>query len=112
MDAERFIKERERLCKMYVGCHGCHAKANDKCKFNIILGDEAAKQVELLEEWAAAHPRKTRQSVFIQQYPEVPLNYGIISIKPCQMVQNYTYGDCNITDCPQCRKEYWLQEVE
>lgn len=55
---------------------------------------------------------KTRQDVFLEQYPDVSLCYGIISIQPCQIVRNYTYGECRITDCPQCRKEYWMKEVD
>lgn len=112
MDAVKFIEEYQRLCKLYVTCSGCPAYDNGRCKLNVKQGDAAAKQVELLEEWATAHPRKTRQDAFLKQYPDAPLSYGIINIKPCQVVKNHTYGDCSITDCPLCRKEFWMQEIE
>lgn len=116
MDAIKFIRERNRMCATYTPkrCEGCPADNYGERDAACIMVDkiDAERLVPIVEEWSAAHPRKTRQSVFIQQYPEVTFNYGIINIKPCQMVQNYTYRDCNITDCPQCRKEFWMQEVE
>lgn len=69
MDAVKFIEERRRMCKTYVDCFECPADDNNRCKFNIAQGEEATRQVELLEEWSAAHPRKTRQDVLLEQFP-------------------------------------------
>lgn len=113
MDALEFIRERQRMCRFYShasGCYQCPAKYCECSVLEDMVDDNSI--VPIVEKWSAEHPRKTRQYVFIQQYPEVTFDYGIINIKPCQMVQNYTYGNCNTTDCPQCRKEYWMQEVE
>lgn len=96
MDAVKFIEERNRMC-------GTRSE---------VWGVDAAQIVKNTEEWAAAHPLKTRQSVFLAQYPSATLNYGIIDIKPCQLVRTYTFRDCSITDCPHCRKEYWSKEVK
>lgn len=114
MDAIEFIKERQRLCQTYVDCFKCPAYNSNTggCNFNTASGYEATEQIRLLEGWSAAHPCKTRQDVFLEQYPDVSLSYGIINIKPCQIVRNHTYGECCITDCPQCRKEFWTQEVQ
>ncbi len=106
MDAIEFIRERNRMCKSLSSCKSCPIHIENGCP------KWTEEQVPIVEKWSSDHPRKTRQSVFIQQYPEVTFDYGIINIKPCQMVQNYTYGNCNTTDCPQCRKEYWMQEVD
>lgn len=113
MDAIEFIKERQRLCQTYVDCFKCPVYNNNTggCNFNTASGYEATEQIRLLEEWSAAHPHKTRQSVFIQQYPQVPIYNGVIGIKPCQIVEGYTSKYCTC-DSSQCRKEYWLQEVE
>lgn len=109
MDAIKFVKERNRMCKSFGGsCDGCPADKNTCCD----TFEWQEKLVTIVEEWSVAHPQKTRQDVFLEQYPNVPLSYGIINIKPCQIVRNYTYGECSITDCPQCRKKYWLQVVE
>lgn len=116
MDAIEFIHERNRMCATYTPkrCKGCPSDNYGERDAACIMIDkiDAERLVPIVEKWSSEHPRKTRQSVFIQQYPEVTFNYGIINIKPCQMVQNYTHGNCNTTDCPQCRKEYWMQEVD
>lgn len=117
MDAVKFIEERNRMCKSFGDdCAAC--PANDiiyRCKFSITVGDEAAKQVELLEEWSAAHHRKTRQSVFLEQYPNVRLIDGVVDIAPCQMEpKSYSSGagGCKYAPCVICRSEFWMQEVE
>lgn len=109
MDALKFVKERNRMCKSFGGsCDGCPANKNTCCD----AFEWQEELITIVDEWSKEHPHKTRQDLFLEQYPDVPLSYGIINIKPCQIVRNYTYGECSITDCSQCRKEYWLQEVE
>lgn len=51
MDAMKFVEELHRMCKTYVGCFECPAKDSDnnRCRFSITRGDEAAKQIELME---------------------------------------------------------------
>lgn len=116
MDAVKFIEERKRLCEMYANCSECPANDNGGgCKFNITIGDEATKQIKLLEEWSAAHPRKTRQDVFLEQYPEASLDgHSVLRICP-----SFVGGDIPekykcicLTDCSACRREFWMQEVE
>lgn len=114
MDAVKFIKERERLCKEHTVCSGCPANDNNRCKFNITLGDEAAKQVEFLEEWATAHPRKTRQDVFLEQWPNAQTCSDNV-LSPCPKVFDINFVchfDFEHHNCNDCRKEFWMQEVE
>lgn len=116
MDAVKFIEERKRLCKMYANCSGCPANDNgSRCKFNITMGDEGAKQVELMEEWSAAHQRKTRQSVFLEQYPDAEIDSGG-AIAICPTALSSAYRDdtekCVYVSCAKCRREFWMQEAE
>ena len=111
MDALKFVKERNRMCKSFGrSCDGCPANKNTCCD----AFEWQERLVPIVEKWSKENPRKTRQSVFIQQNPEVVLTDGVINIKPCQMVKYYTYKDCHLTKCQcmECCKEYWLQEVE
>lgn len=118
MDAVKFIEERNRMCKSFGDeCVGC--PANDiiyRCKFSISVGDEAAKQVELLEEWSAAHPHKTRQSTFLEHYPEARLDeYGVLRFCPSDISAAHRYSEgCGYPEqrCTDCRREFWMQEVE
>lgn len=124
MDTVKFIEERNRMCKSFsVACHDTKNKRCPAFKFNknellCAVGQEstidAKDQIAIVESWSTEHPRKTRQSVFIQQNPKVFIYDGVISIKPCQMVQDYTsrYCTCDSSQCLQCRKEYWMKEAK
>lgn len=116
MDAVKFIEEHGRMCRTYYGCDGCLARNNDgSCKFSTIVGDGADEQIALLEEWSAAHPRKTRQSVFLEQWPEAKLDKdGVLHICPSFMGGKIPekYRCICSTDCGACRCEFWNQEVE
>ena len=82
-----------------------------------LLRAEKEGRVKLVEEWAAAHPRKTRQSVFLEQYPEaLVLDGGTLSACPVLFSSEYrnAYGGCASPygSCAECRREFWMQEVE
>ena len=64
MDAVEFIKERDRMMSMM----------NFAPNVGWGHGQSAEEIVAEVEEWSAAHPRKTRQSVFLEQWPDAPLN--------------------------------------
>lgn len=118
MDAVKFIEERKRLCGTYDICKDCPANGNPGCMFNLNGGADADEQVNFLEEWVAAHPRKTRQSVFLEQYPEARLSKdGILLICPRTISAEYRdeNDSCNRVKygtCADCRREFWLAEVE
>ena len=69
--------------------------------------------VEAAEQWAAAHPIKTRMSVFLEQWPDARIHRadGLPFVSPCYLV-NKTDPECTGTSCPKCRKAFWMQEVE
>ncbi len=119
MDAVKFIEERDRMCKAYYDAEKGYCA--DECPAHDIqcadlddLTAEAEELVKATEEWSAAHPRKTRQNVFLKQYPNAALDsYGVLEVSPCDIEATlYDYKDCNADDCEGCRREFWLQEVE
>lgn len=79
---------------------------------------EPISLVSQVEQWAAEHPVKTRQSVFLEQYPEARLSKdGVLLICPRTISSAYRNeeGTCNIANhgtCADCRREFWLAEVE
>lgn len=103
MDAVKFIKERDRMFEV----------TNQMPSLSYRHQKSAEEIVREVEEWSAANPRETRQSVFIRQHPKVTIYKGVIGIRPCQIDEDYTskYCTCDSSQCVQCRKEYWLQEV-
>lgn len=117
MDAIEFIEERCRMCNFYHDCNACPGKEDTEfCVFNVGSGVSAKEQVAIVEKWAVEHSRKTRQSVFLEQYPDAPLdNDGILQIRPCYIDKNFIYSKganyCN-TPCEICTRNYWSEDVE
>lgn len=116
MDAIKFLKERNRMCKTNVSCYGCPAHdlgSSNSCKLAMENWTPPEQQIRIVEGWSAAHPRKTRQSVFMEQWPDVYLDGNrVISVSPCTVSKEYRDMDCDLRDCAECRKEFWLKEVE
>lgn len=114
MDAIKFMMERQRMCNFYDLCEGC-PMAGKPCEF--CQGSDAMHLVEVVESWTAAHPRKTRQSVFLELFPSVKLDRnGIIDMPPCRLDRTrYPFnGDkcASVMTCSACRREFWMEEVE
>ena len=116
MDALEFLKELKRICYLYDECEKC--PFDSKCVGIINKSDEELKKiVDITEKWLKEHPRKTRQSVFLKQYPEAEIDVnGVVGL--CPMFISATHRDsdrnCNHPErlCKDCRREFWMQEVE
>ena len=79
--------------------------------------NDAERLVQIVEEWAKEHPRKTRQSEFLEQWPEARVDKdGILFVCPAGIVKSLRneHGGCTnpMVDCRKCRREFWTQEVE
>lgn len=122
MDAVKFIEERERMCKSFDNrCTECPAydvfADGHCCVVELESTLDATDQVAIVEEWSTAHPCKTRQDVFLEQYPETNLDkYGIIQICPTQLFSAYRSDKLGCTNshmmCQDCRRWFWMQEAE
>lgn len=118
MDAVKFIKERKRLCQMYEVCGSCPAnRISGGCIFSVTNGATPEEQSEFMEAWSAAHPRKTRKDVFLEQWPEARVDDNeCVYICPADVSANYRdeSGGCAVVGvlCPDCRREFWMQEAE
>lgn len=120
MDAVKFLQERARMCNSFSpDCEGCRADEEkpvmSECYMWMFENPERA--VKIVEEWSAAHLRKTRQSVFLEQYPEARIgNHGVLMVCPCPISASHRKADggCATIDrrCDECRREFWMQEVE
>ena len=117
MDALEFLRERKRMCNSYKSCDSCPL-AEGRCVINHVTSDEECDRIiATVEQWSKEHPRKTRQSVFLEQYPNVRLDIdGIIDISPCRMdSKQYAFDgeDCRkFKSCDACCREFWMKEVE
>lgn len=106
MDAVEFIKQARRM---------------EKAKGEVIcfkLEETDTEIVERVEQWAKEHPVKTRQSELLKLFPEVSMLHDeYLSICPAQISSEsrdkQTGGCYDIgMDCWQCKRDFWLKEIE
>lgn len=117
MDAVKFLKVLDKMCDGK--CRECEfgekASRNEPCHYWRNAHPEEA--VAIVERWAKEHPVKTRQSVFLQQYPEAKLGQdGVLTICPLAISHAYREKDGNCASrfdtCAGCKRKFWFAEVE
>ena len=118
MDALEFFMERRRMCNSYSDCEGCPLRAAE-CVFRDMTSEDTCERiVTAVEQWSKEHPCKTRQSVFLKQWPDAIISHdGLPEVAPCQLCVGLIHGksteDCEKRGlCAKCRREFWMQEVE
>ena len=112
MDAVKFVEERRRMFDV----------TGENPKYSLFNMSTCAEDVvKEVEEWSATHPRKTRQSVFLEQWPDASIDKttGVLAICPAALTKEcrddkgvcgpYSIETCV---CKPCRREFWMQEVE
>lgn len=107
MDAVKFLEERARMCGH--GCKNCPAYEDD-CNIDS-SGCDYESLVEAVEAWSAEYPRKTRQSEFLEQWPNASVSEDGVLFCP-KTVNTAYFCYCKDKECADCRREFWMQEVE
>ena len=106
MDAIKFVKQLRRMNEQGVPkkrfIYPCAGQETDS-------PEEVVAEVE---EWAKEHPTKTRQSEFLKHYPGARITIdGFLHACPMDVFSD-TGVNCNARNCFECRKKFWLAEVE
>ncbi|MGF6375041.1 hypothetical protein M2140_000075 [Clostridiales Family XIII bacterium PM5-7] len=118
MDAKKFLETCERMC--IAADHDCErCYMIDYCLKNPQDRDDTY-YLEAVESWLKDHPPKTRQDVFLEQFPNVELDNGIILLEPCDLDTTLRVMDCDLVcirnkkygSCRDCTVVYWNEEVE
>lgn len=105
MDAVEFLEQLKKRSKSNPDYYGEELN---------IAHIEPISLVSQVEQWAAEHPVKTRQSEFLKMFPDAPIypDTGLVRVSPCQ-VDRALCGNCPTgINCIECRKKFWLAEVE
>lgn len=110
MDAVKFLEIIDRLSR----------KGNniEKMRYNEYReANDNAGAVRFVERWSKEHPRKTRQSVFLEQYPETQIDdNGVLGVCPAPIFHSHRTDGGRCIDinrkCTDCRREFWMQEVD
>lgn len=109
MDAIEFVKQLRRMDEKNVLKY---------CFIYPRVGRETDSPEDVVaevEQWSKENPVKTRQSVFLEQWPETEIDkYGCLRLCPELVSADYRnrHGDCLNRVCIDCRREFWMQEVE
>lgn len=109
-DKEKLLRDYGRMC-LKPNCYDC--RIGEKGGFNVgcqrWISEHPEEAAEIIEKWAAEHPVKTRQDLFLEHYPKS---------KPLHICPNdieYVINpDCDNRDygvCMDCVNKYWSQEV-
>lgn len=116
MDALEFLRERKRMCESFgTSCDGCPLHGHPCTSISSMNDGDCERLLVEVEQWSKEHPRKTRQSVFLEQYPEAELGIdGVIEICPSRVSATYRRdtGPCADGNCVGCRREFWGQAVD
>lgn len=104
MDAVEFLDKVDRLSK--------RGSTEEKMRYNDYrTARDNTRAVKFVERWAVKHPAETRQSEFLKHYPDAQIDSGCLNACPMDI-----FGDmginCNKQTCYECKKEFWLAEVE
>ena len=112
MDAVKFVKTLGRMCNAEcIRCEFWKRKSSgESCTSWQKTHPEEA--VAIVEQWAAEHPTKTRQSEFLKHYPGAQITIdGFLHACPMEVFSD-TGINCSAQTCTECRKKFWLAEVE
>ena len=112
MDAVEFVKTLGRMCD--AKCIKCEfwkrRRKWESC--NSWQKNHPEEAVAIVEQWAKEHPAKTRQNEFLKHYPDARiLAHGCLNACPMNVFSD-TGINCNAQPCYECKKEFWLSEVE
>lgn len=110
MDAVEFLDKVDRLSK--------RGSTEEKMRYNDYrTARDNTRAVKFVEQWAAEHPVKTRQSEFLKQWPEADVDEnGVLQTCPALISASHrdqTGGCATLSNkCENCRKAFWFTEVE
>ncbi len=117
MDAIKFLNEYKRMCNT-LKCVNCPACTPDcDCILSVDSNTPPEEKIKIIENWSNEHPAKTRQSVFLEQYPEARIrSNGALSVCPAIISAAYRADDGGCLNsskgCGSCCLEFWMKEVE
>lgn len=115
MDTLEYAKAKRRICRSHCTCRDCPLGSfGEGCSVGAEWGteEEDKTNIETVEQWAKAHPLKTRQDEFLKMHPNAEIHeaYGTLKLCP-RMLEGNIFACAEIT-CEKCLKEYWRKEIE
>ena len=115
MEALEFFKARKRMCEATkcASCKLCHMQGGCSIAPENEEIDACEEAIAIVGQWEKEHPTKTRQSEFLKLFPgaDVGETDGCLTLDPCNVYKKMR-KECEGRKCSECRKAFWLAEVE
>lgn len=124
MKEKATIFDYTRMCKHFDdNCQECpvfYEQTETSLSCEEFIRNCPDKANEIILNWCEEHPVETRQYRFLKMFPNTMKDEDVINIDPCVVdetlfLSSYCW-ECakknNVEDCVECRKKYWLAEVE
>ncbi len=119
MDALGFTRELKRMCKFYYDAEkgycsdNCPARNLD-CMSLDQPEEDIERIIEVVKSWSQANPRKTRQDLILEQWPNAQTEFGVLKICPRVVMglNGWRKDGCGGVLCVTCRRDFWSHEVE
>ena len=119
MTAVEYLKTARRICESY-RCGDCPLAIKDGDNIFYCKNPMSSREVKnpeeavaIVQKWAEEHPIKTRQSEFLKIFPNTSKYYnGFLNICPVLVGEKSDYDRKMEINCIECRKKFWLTEVE
>lgn len=114
MDALEFLRERKRMCNSFgTSCDGCPLHGHPCTSISSMNDGDHERLLVEVEKWSKEHPRKTRQSVFLELWPNCMMDDDdVVGMCPRNVDKMYECNGLLFAGCAACRREFWMQEVE
>ena len=117
MDAVEYLKSLYRMCTKSDTCDECpiYKTTGRNCGLVYNNAKMLVGTLDIVEQWAKNHPFRTRQSVFLERYPDAEtMGNGVLSICPklIERIECIYSGDDGFIDCTTCLSRYWHQEID
>ena len=105
MDALEFLNKVDRISAKWT--------TEEKAQYNEYRENhDNTSAIAFVVKWDAEHPVKTRQNEFLKHYPGARiLAQGCLNACPMDVFA-FTEINCNAQPCFECKKAFWLAEVE
>ncbi len=103
------IYDYARMCKSYDDCSICPLR-HTTC--HLLISKRPDKANEIILKWCEEHPVETRQDRFLKMFPNAETLDGYLKTCPKQLDYTHAKDRCAKWCCDECRKEYWLAEVD
>lgn len=113
MDAVEYLKTLYRMCTKSPTCDDCPIYKGTRRNCGLVYNNAKmlVDSLGIVEQWAEEHPVRTRQSVFLERYPNVKTVCGNVDICPSILEGKECAEIGSVLGCIDCKKKYWSQEV-